>query len=93
MLDFEAADAYNVFCQSARGLRASMLADGCGSSSVGRAPPCHGGGREFESRLPLQYAEVAQLVEHHLAMVGVASSSLVFRSIFDCKHHRNVLGL
>ena len=28
-----------------------------------------------------QIAEIAQLVEHHLAKVGVASSSLVFRSI------------
>ena len=27
-----------------------------------------------------QYAEIAQLVEHDLAKVGVASSSLVFRS-------------
>ena len=27
-----------------------------------------------------QYAEIAQLVEHNLAKVGVASSSLVFRS-------------
>ena len=27
------------------------------------------------------HAEVAQLVEHNLAKVGVASSSLVFRSI------------
>ena len=27
-----------------------------------------------------KYAEVAQLVEHNLAKVGVASSSLVFRS-------------
>lgn len=27
----------------------------CGNSSVGRAPPCHGGGREFESRFPLQF--------------------------------------
>ena len=26
------------------------------------------------------YAEIAQLVEHNLAKVGVASSSLVFRS-------------
>src|SRR5215210_7298969 len=25
----------------------------CGSSSVGRASPCHGEGRGFESRLPL----------------------------------------
>jgi hypothetical protein len=29
-------------------------------------------------------AEIAQLVEHNLAKVGVASSSLVFRSSFDC---------
>ena len=28
-------------------------------------------------------AEIAQLVEHNLAKVGVASSSLVFRSIDD----------
>ena len=37
---------------------------------------------EFESP-PLHflyYAEIAQLVEHNLAKVGVASSSLVFRS-------------
>ena len=27
-------------------------------------------------------AEIAQLVEHNLAKVGVASSSLVFRSVF-----------
>ena len=31
------------------------------------------------------FAEIAQLVEHDLAKVGVASSSLVFRSIkYDC---------
>ena len=30
--------------------------------------------------LPSRYAEIAQLVEHDLAKVGVASSSLVFRS-------------
>ena len=36
---------------------------------------------EFESP-PLHLpAEIAQLVEHNLAKVGVASSSLVFRSI------------
>ncbi len=31
---------------------------------------------------PSNQAEVAQLVEHNLAKVGVASSSLVFRSFF-----------
>ena len=32
---------------------------------------------------PIFKAEVAQLVEHNLAKVGVASSSLVFRSIVE----------
>ncbi len=63
----------------------------CGNSSVGRARPCQGRGREFESRFPLQssaqpqdiyVAGIAQLVEHDLAKVGVASSSLVSRSKF-----------
>ncbi len=31
---------------------------------------------------PKHNAEIAQLVEHNLAKVGVASSSLVFRSLF-----------
>ena len=29
----------------------------------GRASPCQGEGREFESRLPLHFAQIAQLVE------------------------------
>ena len=42
---------------------------------------------EFESPplhilLFISDAEIAQLVEHNLAKVGVASSSLVFRSYF-----------
>ena len=35
---------------------------------------------EFESPPLHLFAEIAQLVEHNLAKVGVASSSLVFRS-------------
>ena len=35
---------------------------------------------DFERRNALEKAEIAQLVEHDLAKVGVASSSLVFRS-------------
>ena len=31
----------------------SQAAAECGNSSVGRASPCQGGGREFESRFPL----------------------------------------
>ena len=36
-------------------------------------------------RLPNVIAGIAQLVEHNLAKVGVASSSLVSRSKFDLK--------
>ena len=39
---------YNTFCI-------------CGCSSSGRAPPCQGGGSEFEPRHPLHFALVAQL--------------------------------
>ena len=34
----------------------------------------------FERECDIHIAEIAQLVEHNLAKVGVASSSLVFRS-------------
>ncbi len=67
----------------------------CENSSVGRAQPCQGWGRGFESRFSLnkenikiltsveakqKLAKIAQLVEHNLAKVGVAGSSPVFRS-------------
>ena len=47
----------------------------CGNSSVGRARPCQGRGREFESRLPLKSrsliyfgnAQVAELVDAHVS--------------------------
>ena len=32
----------------------------CGRSSSGRAPPCQGGGSEFEPRRPLQYGDIAK---------------------------------
>ena len=34
----------------------------CGFSSSGRAPPCQGGGSEFEPRNPLQYWRYSQVV-------------------------------
>ena len=39
---------------------------------------------EFSFKIDINesLAEIAQLVEHNLAKVGVASSSLVFRSLF-----------
>ena len=35
----------------------------CGCSSSGRAPPCQGGGSEFEPRFPLSLVEDARMVE------------------------------
>ena len=40
---------------------------------------------EFESPPLHFFAEIAQLVEHNLAKVGVAGPSPVFRSIFICR--------
>ena len=37
-------------------LRGSLIEDKSESSSAGRARPCQGRGREFESRLPLKKA-------------------------------------
>ena len=45
-----------------------------------RTPACHAGGRQFES-VRGRYADLAHLVERHLAKVEVASSSLVIRSM------------
>ena len=39
--------------------------------------------KEIQSTSYQKHAEIAQLVEHNLAKVGVASSSLVFRSNFN----------
>ena len=36
----------------------------CGFSSSGRAPPCQGGGSEFEPRNPLQFRRYSQVVRH-----------------------------
>ena len=52
-----------------------------------RTPPCHGGGRGFESHPGRHYADLAHLVERHLAKVEVASSSLVGRSKWSGNHH------
>ena len=52
----------------------------CGSSSVGRAQPCQGWGREFEPRLPLQKrsAEMLTLYYENLTRRG----TIIFRSSF-----------
>ena len=41
----------------------------------------HSSGWELFQKIFKYFAEIAQLVEHNLAKVGVASSSLVFRSM------------
>ena len=51
---------------------ASVKADLRGNSSVGRAQPCQGWGREFESRFPLLKAQVAELVDAHVSGACVA---------------------
>ena len=43
------------------------------------------GGVKAFSQAEKHIAEIAQLVEHYVAKVGVASSSLVFRSRCLCK--------
>ena len=58
----------------------------CGCSSSGRAPPCQGGGSEFEPRHPLQkrsnfclskvtsfFIQAAGLAYHHDAVVDIIS--------------------
>ena len=61
----------------------------CGRSSSGRAPPCQGGGSEFEPRKPLHFfASVAQLVEQgtenprvigSIPIGGTSSSQATYR--------------
>ena len=45
-----------------------------------RTLACHARGRGFESHPGRHFADLAHLVERHLAKVEVASSSLVIRS-------------
>ena len=50
----------------------------CGRSSSGRAPPCQGGGSEFEPRRPLHFCgSLAQLGEHLPYKQRVTGSSPV----------------
>ena len=55
------------------------------NSSAGRAPALQAGGHRFEpcfAHHSVLFAVVAQLVERRVAIAKVASSSLVYRSIF-----------
>ena len=53
----------------------------CGFSSSGRAPPCQGGGSEFEPRNPLQLRRHSQVVRQRSAKPLFPSSSLGVASI------------
>ncbi len=89
MRNFRASEWKSSLLHSERS-RKSQITKQCGNSSVGRAQPCpqkkrcqpwQGGKNQIKI-----YAEIAQLVEHNLAKVGVASSSLVFRSPLGCSN-------
>ena len=41
----------------------------CGCSSSGRAPPCQGGGSEFEPRHPLQFEEQMSVQLNNWALI------------------------
>ena len=48
----------------------------CGNSSVGRAQPCQGWGREFESRFPLIIEVIMNFVHSHLFFAHINRFSL-----------------
>ena len=45
----------------------------CGNSSAGRAQPCQGWGREFESRFPLRCISTARFVKKVMGVVAHAT--------------------
>ena len=45
---------FALYLHSQSGNMVATFKNYCGNSSVGRAQPCQGWGREFESRFPLQ---------------------------------------
>ena len=74
MADKKVAFAFGRYPQNPY-LCTALTKSKCGNSSVGRARPCQGRGREFESRLPLKSrsliyfrnAQVAELVDAHVS--------------------------
>ena len=58
----------------------------CGRSSSGRAPPCQGGGSEFEPRRPLHLCgSLAQLGEHLPYKQRVSGSSPIRVASSECQ--------
>ena len=54
------ASAFGLLATNARKKDLTNDSVDCGNSSVGRARPCQGRGREFESRLPLSFLKRAE---------------------------------
>ena len=52
----------------------------CGRSSSGRAPPCQGGGSEFEPRRPLQYEAIvdAEMQKRWLFCFALSALSVTY---------------
>ena len=69
---FGNSEKSSTFALAFRGMLLSNRKN-CGNSSVGRAQPCQGWGRGFESRFSLHrylsvvYAQVAELVDAHVS--------------------------
>jgi hypothetical protein len=53
-------EAFNRLTEIMASLR--ILGSVCGNSSVGRARPCQGRGREFESRFPLHFIKAVAMI-------------------------------
>ncbi len=53
----------------------------CGNSSVGRAQPCQGWGREFESRFPLQFSSSFYLISSTSSRYSAQSAVIAHTSI------------
>ena len=77
-----------IFTQRAR-QKISSLRSKCGNSSVGRAQPCQGWGREFEPRFPLLkdnhmvvFFFVCCWLNFRCQRVGILYVFLLFCSVF-----------
>ena len=61
----------------------------CGNSSVGRARPCQGRGREFESRFPLQGCSNGGIGRHEGLNIPWPLRLCGFKSRFEYEKNRN----
>ncbi len=57
-------ESSRLFSRSSFQLMSAKVGTICGNSSVGRAIPCQGIGREFEPLFPLQFVEMGSFASH-----------------------------